>query len=139
MNIYVGNLPYSATEEQLKTMFGQYGEVTSASIVKDRDTGRSKGFGFIEMTENSAAEEAIQALNESDMNGRNIKVNQARPKEARPRTGGGDRGGYRSNSGGGGGDRGGYRGNSDRGGDRGDYGDKGDRGGYRGGRGGDRF
>ncbi|MDD3147940.1 MAG: RNA-binding protein, partial [Candidatus Riflebacteria bacterium] len=81
MNIYVGNLPYSATEEQLRTMFGQYGDVTSASIVKDRDTGRSKGFGFVEMTDDSAAEQAIQALNESDMNGRNIKVNQARPKE----------------------------------------------------------
>ncbi len=101
MNIYVGNLPYSATEEQLKTMFGQYGEVTSASIIKDRDTGRSKGFGFVEMTDDSSAEEAIQALNESDMNGRNIKVNQARPKEKRERSDrGGDRGGYR------GGDRG---------------------------------
>ena len=83
MNIYVGNLPYSATEEQLKNMFGQYGEVTSASIIKDRDTGRSKGFGFVEMPDNSAAEAAIQALNEADMNGRNLKINQARPKEAR--------------------------------------------------------
>ncbi|PKL47609.1 MAG: RNA-binding protein [Candidatus Riflebacteria bacterium HGW-Riflebacteria-2] len=106
MNIYVGNLPYNATEEQLKTMFGQYGEVTTASIIKDRDTGRSKGFGFVEMTDDSSAEEAIQALNESDMNGRNIKVNQARPKEKRERS---DRGG----------DRGGYRGN-----DRGDRGDR---------------
>lgn len=141
MNIYVGNLPYSATEEQLRTMFGQYGDVSSASIVKDRDTGRSKGFGFVEMTNDSAAEQAIQALNESDMNGRNIKVNQARPKEARsdrPRTGGGfrssgDRGGFSSDRG----DRGGYGGDK---GDRGGYGnDRGDRGGYRGGRGGDRY
>ena len=107
MNIYVGNLPYSATEEQLKTMFGQYGAVTSASIIKDRDTGRSKGFGFVEMSDDSSAEEAIQALNESDMNGRNIKVNQARPKEKRERSDRGDRGGYR-------------------GGDRGDRGDRGD-------------
>ncbi len=137
MNIYVGNLPYSATEEQLKTMFGHYGEVTSASIVKDRDSGRSKGFGFVEMSNDSEAQEAIQALNESDMNGRNIKVNQARPKEARsdrPRTGGGDRGGYRSDRGG---DRGGYRGGDYGDKDR-DYNDRGDRGGYRGGRG-DRF
>ena len=95
MNIYVGNLPYSATEEQLKTMFGEYGEVTTASIIQDRDTGRSKGFGFVEMTNDAAAEQAIQALNETDMNGRNIKVNQARPKEKRERSGGGDRGGYR--------------------------------------------
>jgi RNA recognition motif-containing protein len=114
MNIYVGNLPYNATEEQLRNMFSQHGEVSSASIIKDRDTGRSKGFGFVEMPDDSAAEEAIQALNESDMNGRNIKVNQARPKEERPR--GGDRGGYRSDRGG---DRGGYRG-----GDRGDRGDR---------------
>lgn len=138
MNIYVGNLPYSATEEQLRNMFGQYGEVVSASIIKDRDTGRSKGFGFVEMSNDAAAEEAIQALNEADMNGRNLKVNQARPKEARsdrPRSGG-DRGGY----------RGGYGDKGDRGyGDKGDrgYGDKGDRGyndrgGHRGGRG-DRY
>ncbi len=120
MNIYVGNLPYNATEEQLRTMFGQHGEVTSASIIKDRDTGRSKGFGFVEMPDDSAAEQAIQALNESDMNGRNIKVNQARPKEERPR--GGDRGGYRGGDRGG--DRGGYRGERS---DRGDRGDRGDR------------
>jgi len=117
MNIYVGNLPYNATEEQLRTMFGSHGEVTTTSIIKDRETGRSKGFGFVEMPDDSEAEEAIQALNESDMNGRNIKVNQARPKEERPRTGGGDRGGYRSggNDRNGGGDRGGYRGGNDRG------------------------
>jgi len=90
MNIYVGNLPYSTTEEQLRTMFSEYGEVTSASVIKDRDTGRSKGFGFVEMSDDSAAEAAIQALNDTDMSGRNIKVNQARPKEKRN-----DRGGYR--------------------------------------------
>lgn len=100
MNIYVGNLPYSATEEQLKTMFGEHGDVVSASIIKDRDSGRSKGFGFVEMADDSAAEAAIQALNETDMDGRNIKVNQARPKEKRERSGGGYGGGY------GGGDRG---------------------------------
>jgi len=140
MNIYVGNLPYSATEEQLRNMFGQYGEVVSASIIKDRDTGRSKGFGFVEMSDDAAAEEAIQALNEADMNGRNLKINQARPKEARSdRPRGGDRGGYR----GGYGDKGdrGYGDKGDRGyGDKGDrgYNDRGDRGGYRGGRG-DRY
>lgn len=133
MNIYVGNLPYNATEEQLKTMFGRYGEVTTTSIIKDRDTGRSKGFGFVEMPDDTEAEQAIQTLNESDMNGRNIKVNQARPKEARsdkPRTGG-----YGAGSS----DRGGYGGGNDRGdrGDRGGYGDKGDRG-DRGDRGGNR-
>lgn len=95
MKIYVGNLPYSATEDQLKTMFGKHGEVATASIIIDRDTGRSKGFGFVEMSDDSEGEKAIQALNEVAMDGRNLKVNQARPKEERPRTSSGDRGGYR--------------------------------------------
>lgn len=133
MNIYVGNLPYNATEEQLRTMFGQHGDVTTTSIIKDRDTGRSKGFGFVEMSDDSEAEAAIQALNESDMNGRNIKVNQARPKEDRPKTGGGDRGGFRGGNDRGGYDKGGYDKGGDRGGyrgnDRSDRGDRGDRGG----------
>ncbi len=95
MKIYVGNLPYSATEEQITTMFSQHGEVATASIIIDRDTGRSKGFGFVEMSDDSEGEKAIQALNETSMDGRNIKVNQARPREERPRTnsGGGYRGG----------------------------------------------
>ncbi len=83
MNIYVGNLPYSLTEEDLKAAFSQFGEVSSASIIMDRMSGQSKGFGFVEMPENSEADEAIKALNESALNGRNIKVNQARPRGER--------------------------------------------------------
>ena len=83
MNIYVGNLPYSLTEEDLKAAFSQFGEVSSASIIMDRVSGQSKGFGFVEMPENSEADEAIKALNESALNGRNIKVNQARPRGER--------------------------------------------------------
>ena len=81
-NLYVGNLPWNTTETQLKELFSQYGEVTSAKIIEDRETGRSRGFGFVEMEQGS--EEAIEALNGSDFSGRNIKVNVAKPKrEAR--------------------------------------------------------
>ncbi len=81
-NLYVGNLPWSTTESQLKDLFSQYGEVTSAKIIEDRETGRSRGFGFVEMEQGS--EEAIEALNGADLSGRNIKVNVAKPKrEAR--------------------------------------------------------
>ncbi len=81
-NLYVGNLPWSTTETQLKELFSQYGEVTSAKIIEDRETGRSRGFGFVEMEQGS--EEAIEALNGVDLSGRNIKVNVAKPKrEAR--------------------------------------------------------
>jgi RNA recognition motif-containing protein len=83
MNIYVGNLPYSLTEDELKSAFSQFGEVDSASIIMDRMSGQSKGFGFVEMPDDSEAEEAIKALNESALNGRNIKVNQARPRGER--------------------------------------------------------
>ncbi|NCF27606.1 MAG: RNA-binding protein [Gammaproteobacteria bacterium] len=83
MNIYVGNLPYNLTEDELKAAFSQFGEVSSASIIMDRMSGQSKGFGFVEMPENSEADEAIKALNESALNGRNIKVNQARPRGER--------------------------------------------------------
>jgi RNA recognition motif-containing protein len=83
MNIYVGNLPYSLNEEDLKAAFSQFGEVSSASIIMDSMSGQSKGFGFVEMPENSEADEAIKALNESALNGRNIKVNQARPRGER--------------------------------------------------------
>ena len=88
MNIYVGNLPYSVTDEDLRTAFADFGEVASASVIMDRMSGRSKGFGFVEMPNNSEAEQAINALNESALSGRNIKVNQARPRGARSRTGG---------------------------------------------------
>ena len=83
MNIYVGNLPYSLTEDDLKAAFSEFGEVSSASIIMDRMSGQSKGFGFVEMPDNSEADQAIKALNESALNGRNIKVNQARPRGER--------------------------------------------------------
>lgn len=81
-NLYVGNLPWNTTETQLRDLFAQYGEVATAKIIEDRETGRSRGFGFVEMEQGS--EEAIEALNGSDFGGRNIKVNVAKPKrEAR--------------------------------------------------------
>lgn len=89
MNIYVGNLPYSITEEDLRETFSQYGSVDTVSIITDRFSGESKGFGFVEMGNNSEADAAIKALNGSDYKGRNITVNQARPKSDRPARGGG--------------------------------------------------
>jgi cold-inducible RNA-binding protein len=100
MNIYVGNLSYSENEDSLRTAFEAFGEVDAARIITDRDTGRSKGFGFIEMADDNAAREAIDALNDTDMGGRNVKVN-----EARPRTEGGGGGGGNRGGGGGGGNR----------------------------------
>lgn len=84
MNIYVGNLPYSVTEDELKEAFGEFGEVTSVNVIMDRFTGQSKGFAFVEMANNSEADEAIKALNESPMKGRNLRVNQAKPRSDRP-------------------------------------------------------
>jgi cold-inducible RNA-binding protein len=102
--IYVGNLPFTATNESLSEVFGQFGTVDSSKIITDRDTGRSKGFGFVEMSDSSAADSAIEKLNGSDMGGRALTVNEARPME--PRTGGfgggGGRGGDRGGRGGGG-------------------------------------
>jgi RNA recognition motif-containing protein len=118
--IYVGNLPFSATSESLNEMFSKFGTVDSAKIVMDRDTGRSKGFGFVEMSSGDEAAAAIEKLNGSDMGGRSLVVNEARPME--PRTGGGGFGGGRGGDRGGrGGDRGGFGGGrgGDRGGDRG--------------------
>ncbi len=83
MNIYVGNLSYQASEEELRSAFEQFGEVSSASIINDRDTGQSKGFGFVEMPTQSEGEEAIKQLNGSELGGRNIKVNEARPRPDR--------------------------------------------------------
>ncbi len=80
VNIYAGNLSYDATEENLKELFGQHGEVLSVKIVKDQYSGRSKGFGFVEMADANAAESAIQSLDGTPVLGRNIKVNVARPK-----------------------------------------------------------
>ena len=123
--IYVGNLPFSATNESLSEMFSSYGQVDSSKIVTDRDTGRSKGFGFVEMSDSGEADAAIEKLNGSDYGGRSLTVNEARPME--PRTGGG--GGF---GGGRGGDRGGDRGGRS-GGGRSGGGFGGDRGGDRGG------
>lgn len=115
--IYVGNLPFSTTSETLNELFSKFGTVDSAKIVMDRETGRSKGFGFVEMSTGEEAQAAIEKLNGSDMGGRSLVVNEARPME--PRTGGfgGGRGGDRGGRGGFGGNRGGDRG-GDRGGNR---------------------
>nr|VFJ56987.1 MAG: RNA recognition motif. (a.k.a. RRM, RBD, or RNP domain) [Candidatus Kentron sp. DK]VFJ57951.1 MAG: RNA recognition motif. (a.k.a. RRM, RBD, or RNP domain) [Candidatus Kentron sp. DK] len=84
MNIYVGNLPYSVTEDDLREEFSKFGELESATIISDKFSGQSKGFGFVEMPNNSEADAAIKALNETAFKGRNIKVNQAKPKGDRP-------------------------------------------------------
>ena len=87
MNIYVGNLPFSTTEADLRTMFEAFGAVAKASIIMDRATGRSKGFGFVEMASNDEAQKAIAELNGKDAGGRKLTVNEARPREERPRGG----------------------------------------------------
>ena len=99
MNIYVGNLPYTTSDEELRELFVEHGEVTSAVVIMNRDTGRSRGFGFVEMASNEEGNAAIAALNEFDFGGRSLRVNEARPREDR-RGGGGNR-----NRGGGGRDR----------------------------------
>lgn len=83
MNIYVGNLSYSVTDEDLNELFGEFGEVTRASVISDRESGRSKGFGFVEMSSDDAARQAIDALNGKDVKGREINVNEARPRPER--------------------------------------------------------
>lgn len=80
MNIYVGNLPFRTTEADLESMFSSYGEVSSAAIITDRDTGRSRGFGFVEMPDAASARKAIEELEGSDMDGRRLTVNEARPR-----------------------------------------------------------
>jgi len=120
IKIYVGNLSYSTTSEDLQELFEANGEVESAQVMQDRDTGRSRGFGFVQMVVREEGLAAIENLNGSEYQGRVLTVNEARPREERPRSGGG--GGY------GGGGRGGYGG----GGGRGGYGGGGrDGGGYR--------
>jgi RNA recognition motif-containing protein len=101
MNLYVGNLAYRLTEDQLRSAFEEFGRVSSCTIIKDKVTGQSKGFGFLEMPERSEAEAAISSLNGRDLMGRKINVNEARPRENRAADGGAARG-Y---SGGNGGDR----------------------------------
>lgn len=102
-NIFVGNLSFSATEDSVRQLFAQYGNVDRVSIVTDRDSGQPRGFGFVEMGNNSEGDSAINALNGYELDGRALNVNEARPKEQRSGGGGGGRGGY----GGGGGGRGG--------------------------------
>ena len=85
MNIYIGNLSYEITDDEVRDIFSPHGEVSSVSIIKDKYSGQSKGFGFVEMPNQAEAEEAIKTLNESELKGRNIKVNQAKPKEERPK------------------------------------------------------
>ena len=111
MNIYVGNIPFHVTEGELEDAFAAYGDVASVKIIMDRETGRSKGFGFVEMDDDEEGREAIDALNQFEMEGRALKVN-----EARPRTGGGGGGNFRPrNNFGGGGGRSGGGGGYDRG------------------------
>ncbi len=84
MNIYVGNLAYSTTEQELSELFGAYGEVRSAHVISDKVTGQSKGFGFVEMSDNQAAETAIRELNGKQIKGRALKINEAKPRADRP-------------------------------------------------------
>lgn len=96
--LFVGSLPFSVKEDGLRDLFSQAGTVESAIVIMDKMTGRSKGFGFVEMSSDEEAQKAIEMLNGSDVEGRNIVVSEARPQEDRPRSnfGGGDRGGYRN-------------------------------------------
>ena len=103
--LYVGNLPYSVRDEDLQQSFGQFGAVTSAKVMMERDTGRSKGFGFVEMGNDAEAQAAIAGMNGQPLGGRSVVVNEARPMEARPPRSGGFGGGGGGYGGGGGGDR----------------------------------
>ena len=150
LNLYVGNLPYTMTDQELNDLFSEIGEVQSARVMNDRETGRSRGFGFVEMKNEDDGREAIEKLNGADFGGRALVVNEARPRENRPRTGGGFGGGGGGGGGrsggfggggggrsGGGGGRGGFGGGgggrSGGGGGRGGYGGGGGGGGYGGG------
>ena len=130
--LYVGNLPYSVRDEDLQQSFGQFGSVTSAKVMMERDTGRSKGFGFVEMGSDAEAQAAINGMNGQPLGGRSVVVNEARPMEARPPRSGGFGGG-----GGGGGYGGGGGGRSGGGGGYGGGGSGGGGGGYGGGGGSD--
>jgi cold-inducible RNA-binding protein len=115
-NIYVGNLDFGATEDEVRSLFEPHGAVDKVSLVRDRDSGQSRGFAFVEMTNDAEAEAAIAAVNGAALGGRTLNVNEARPKTDRP--GGGGRGGFGGNRGGFGGGRGGRGGG---GGGRGRY------------------
>lgn len=129
MKLYVGNLAFQTSSEDLQALFAQAGTVESASVVEDRETGRSRGFGFVEMATAEEGQKAIEQFNGKELNGRNLNVNEARPREDR----GGNRGGFggnRGGRGGGGGGRGGFGGNRSGGGGgggRGGYGGGSDR------------
>ncbi len=110
--LYVGNLAYSLRDEDLQQAFAPFGTVTSARVMMDRDTGRSKGFGFVEMGSDAEAQAAIEGLNGSPLSGRNLIVNEARPREPRAGGFGGGRGGFGGGRGGFGGGRGGFGGGS---------------------------
>lgn len=125
--LYVGNLSYNTTSSDLEQLCAPHGQVQSAEVIADRDTGRSKGFGFVQMGSDEEAQAAIAALNGKEVDGRALTVNEAKPKEPRSGGGGGGRGGY--GGGGGGGGRGGYGGGGGGGGGRGGYGGGGGRGG----------
>ena len=112
MNIYISNLSYDVTDKDLNDIFSDYGTVTSAKVIMDRETGRSRGFGFVEMASDEEARKAIAELDQAEYVGKTIRVNEARPKTDRPRTGGG----FGGNRGGGG--RGGFNGGGNRGGNR---------------------
>lgn len=103
MNIYVSNLSFNVQDEDLRDFFAPYGEVTSAKIINDRETGNSRGFGFVEMSDDEAAKKAIDELNGATVEGRAIKVMEAKPKEERSSRGGGGNNPFRNNRGGGGG------------------------------------
>jgi RNA recognition motif-containing protein len=123
IRLFVGNLNFKTTSEDLQELFGQVGEVQSASVVTDRETGRSRGFGFVEMASQEEGQQAIEQFNGKEYNGRNLTVNEARPREDRGFGGGGGGGrggggGYGGNRGGGGGGRGGYGGGGGGGGGR---------------------
>ncbi len=107
--LYVGGLSYSTTEDGLRNLFAQAGTIESVAIITDKFSGRSKGFGFVEMSTDEEAQKAIEAYNGKEFDGRTITVNEARPMESRPRTGGFNRGGGGGGRGGFGGDRGGRR------------------------------
>lgn len=117
MKIYVGNLPFSATQSGLQDLFSQFGQVGEVTLVNDRETGRPRGFGFVEMPDSAEANKAIEGLNGRDFGGRTLNINEAKPRESRAGGGGGGygggggRGGY---GGGGGGGRGGYGGGGSR-------------------------
>ena len=119
-NIYVGNLSFDASEDQVRSLFEAYGAVDKVSIVTDRDTGQPRGFAFVEMPDDDAATKAMEALNGTSLGGRNLNINEARPKTDRPRGGGGGGGGRGGYGGGGGGGR--DRGRSGGGGVGGGYG-----------------